>query len=375
MMYVEAFVERKIISGDGLNSATQPNIGRMNHRLISIIAPCRNERRFIEPFLRGTLAQVSFPADRSIEILVADGMSDDGTRERIERIAALDSRVRLIENPERIVSTGLNRAIEAARGDIIIRMDVHTEYAPDYVKKCVEALEETGADNVGGAARTRAESYFQEAISVAYHSFFSVGGARFHNEDYEGYVDTVTYGCWYKHTLEELGMFDEELVRNQDDELNLRIVRCGGRIWQSRAIKSWYYPRSSIRSLFMQYSQYGYWKVRIIQKHKIPASFRHLVPGSFIGSLLIFGLLSPFDAVFFWIGATILGLYLIGNIATSIGVAATRHRVKFMPILPIIFAAYHFGYGYGFLRGCIDFCLLRRGSRKAFCDLSREQSH
>jgi succinoglycan biosynthesis protein ExoA len=200
----------------------------------------------------------------------------------------------VIDNPGRIVSTGLNSAIKAARGEIVVRMDAHTEYAPDYVQQCVAVLQETGADNVGGPARTRAETYLEKAVAAAYHSRFAVGGARFHDVNYEGWVDTVTYGCWRREAFDRFGYFDEELVRNQDDEHNLRIIRDGGKIWQSPKIRSWYRPRGSLSALFKQYMQYGYWKVRVIQKHKLPASWRHLVPGAFVLALLVLILLSAF---------------------------------------------------------------------------------
>src|SRR5262249_47183273 len=153
---------------------------------------------------------------------------------------------------------------------------------------------ETGADNVGGAMRTRASGFVQEAISLAFHSPFSVGGARFHNVEYQGYVDTVPYGCWRKSKLLDLGLFDEELVRNQDDELNLKIIRRGGKIWQSSLIQSWYQPRTSLWALFCQQAQYGYWKVRVIQKHKLPASWRHVVPAASLASLISLSVLAPF---------------------------------------------------------------------------------
>ena len=338
---------------------------------MSIVIPCRNETEFIELFLAGVLSQ-EIPANKeAFEVLVAEGMSDDGTREKIQALASRDPRIRLIDNPERIVSTGLNRAIREASGDIIIRMDVHSEYALDYVARCVAALEQTGADNVGGPARTKASGYVQEAIRLAYRSPFSVGGARFHDENYEGYVDTVTYGCWKKRTLEEIGLFDEELVRNQDDELNLRITRRGGKIWQTPAIKSWYSPRNSIRSLFKQYSQYGYWKVRVIQKHRIPASFRHLVPGAFILFLLVLAVLSLVDLIFFKAMVGCIGLYVVASLIASIYTCSRPERIKFVPIMPVVFAVYHFGYGYGFLRGVIDFWLLKRKHAAAFAELSR----
>ena len=161
-------------------------------------------------------------------------------------------------------------------------MDTHTEYATDYVRKCVRTLETTKACNVGGPARTKADGLCPRAIQAAYHSRFSSGGARFHDEHYSGYVDTVPYGCWRKETLIRLGLFDEQLVRNQDDELNLRLIRDGGKIWQASDIVSWYHPRSTLSSLFRQYFQYGFWKVLVIRKHRLPASWRHLIPGIFM---------------------------------------------------------------------------------------------
>ncbi len=220
---------------------------------VSIIMPVRNEAGHIAQCLEDALGQ-DYPADR-FEVLVADGCSTDATPQIIAALHARHSNLRLIPNPRRITPTGLNAAILAAHGEIIVRMDAHTEYAPDYIRQCVAVLAETGADNVGGAARTKAAGDLPQAISLAYHSRFAAGGALFHQVEYEGEVDTVTYGCWRKAKLIELGMFDEELVRNQDDELNLRITRGGGRVWQSSRIRSWYQPRASLGALWRQYSQ------------------------------------------------------------------------------------------------------------------------
>ena len=168
------------------------------------------------------------------EVIVADGMSDDGTRAILDRYARREPRIRVLDNPARAVPAGLNAAIRAARGEIILRMDAHTAYAPDYVRRCLDALQATGAANVGGPARTKPRGYWGRAIAAAYHSPVACGGARFHDPNYEGWADTVPYGCWRKSTLLEIGLFDETLVRNQDDELNLRLCRAGGRVWQSR---------------------------------------------------------------------------------------------------------------------------------------------
>ena len=195
-------------------------------------------------------------------------------------------------------------------------------------------IEETGADNVGGAARTKATGYMQSAVSLAYHSPLSVGGARFHNVDHEGYVDTVPYGCWRKDKLISLGLFDEELIRNQDDELNSRIVRQQGKIWQSSRIRSWYQPRSSLSALFRQYSQYGYWKVRVIQKHKQPASWRHLIPGAWLGSLVLLAAIAPFRTEARWTLGAFLALYGLGTVAATLAACKRRADFKFIPVLP-----------------------------------------
>ncbi len=328
---------------------------------VSIIVPCFNENQYIGPFLDNLIDQLNHHDALGVEVLIADGMSNDGTRRIIEQIAATDFRIRLIDNPGRIVSTGLNLAIKEAMSDIIIRMDVHSIYADDYVQKCVDTLNNTGANKVGGSIRPRGVGDVQEAIAIASNSSFSMGGARFHDEDYEGLVDTVYLGCWRKKTLEDIGMFDEELVRNQDDELNLRITLSGGKIWQSKEIRSWYYPRPSLRSLFSQLRQYGYWKVRVIQKHKMPASFRSLVPGLFLGALLILLALSAINHVFAWGFLLLAGLYAVATLIASIIACKRISRIKFLPIMPLIFVTFHFGYGYGFLRGIIDFGL--RGSK------------
>ena len=261
---------------------------------ISIISPCRNERDYIAGFVESLLAQ-ELPPHYELEVLIADGMSDDGTREILDALAKRHPLLSVVSNPGRIVSTGLNAAIRAASGDLIVRMDAHTTYARDYVRACVETLERTGADNVGGPWQAAGESELQKAIALVSHSPFASGGGRSHALDYEGQVDTVYLGCWRKEIFDRVGLFDEELVRNQDDELNLRIVRVGGTVWQSPAIQSCYSPRSSLPKLFSQYMQYGYWKVRVIQKHTLPASIRHLVPGAFV-----FGLLALTLRALFW---------------------------------------------------------------------------
>ena len=335
---------------------------------VSVIMPCRNEARFIVPVLEAILRQPAPPG--GFEVIVADGLSTDGTRDLIQQLAARDPRVRLVDNPDHFTPHGLNAAIAAARGGIIVRMDAHTDYAPDYLVACVQALERTGADNVGGPWIARGTSYLSRAIAAAFQSPFAVGGARGHQRDYAGPVDTVYLGCWRKEAFARFGAFDEELVRNQDDEHNLRITRGGGVVWQDPAIRSWYVPRRSLGALFRQYRQYGYWKVRVIQKHRLPAAVRHLVPGGFVAALLAGVLAAPFLPA---AGLLTLGLLAVYLACTGLAALATaaRSEWRFAPVLPVVFAGYHFGYGLGFLHGLLDFVLIRRGPRESATVLTR----
>jgi len=296
-------------------------------------------------------------------------MSDDGTRLILNRLAVEDRRLKVVDNPDLTVSAGLNAAIRASGGPVVIRMDAHTEYAPDYIRQCLDILEETGADNVGGPWIPRSEGYMGLAIAAAFQSFFGVGAARGHNPKYEGAIDTVYLGCWRRELFDRIGFFDEELVRNQDDEFNLRIVRSGGRVWQSPRIRSWYRPRASLHDLFRQYLQYGYWKVRVIQKHHIPASIRHLIPAGFVILLILLVVTAPFGLLPAYGLVSVLATYAMCTVIAST-LAAARHGVRLLPALPIVFACYHFSYGFGFLRGVWDFHV--RGHASPFAkDLTR----
>jgi len=357
---------------------------------VSIVVACRNESSHIQLFLDSLLSQDFRGLDW--EIIVADGASTDDTRARLDACARRDPRITVIDNPARTVSCGLNAAIRVARGDIILRVDAHTEYAPDYVRKCVDALALTNADNVGGPARTRAEGLLPRAIQAAYHSKFSTGGARFHDDRHSGFVDTVPYGCWKKETLLRLGLFDEALVRNQDDELNLRLTRSGGKIWQSADIVSWYRPRTTFSSLFRQYFQYGFWKVCVIRKHKVPGSWRHLVPGAFVAANVLLLLAaaclalasvalaplasgSPASSLALFSAAhaallawtVLFGVYALACVVASFS-AVRRHGWALFPFLLLAFAVFHVSYGLGFLIGSA-YWPFARSSRSGLGDL------
>ena len=294
-----------------------------------------------------------------MEVLIADGMSEDGTRAVLDEFDKKCSVLRVIDNPEKIAATGLNYAIWEAKGEIILRMDAHSLYAPDYVRTCIEVLQETNADNVGGPALTRASGYIPEAIAHGFHVPFAVGGARFRDPEYEGPVSTVPYGCWRKSTLDAVGLFDTELVRGQDDELNFRIVSKGGKVWQSPKIVSWYQPRASLSALFRQFFLNGFWKVAAVRKHRRPASLRNLVPAASLlaGTVSLLGaeaaslarmgaLQNALIAVLLTFGGVYLGASL-----TSATFVARREGWKFLPILPVVFATYQLPYALGFLAG------------------------
>jgi glycosyltransferase involved in cell wall biosynthesis len=324
------------------------------------------------------------PVPGGFEIIVADGMSQDGTRRILEELARLDSRLRIVDNAGKITPSGMNDGIRVSQGEWVAIVGAHARYAPDYLVRCLEVARRTGAENVGGGMFCEGEQSIQRAIAAAHHSPFSAGGARWHNPNYEGPADTVFGGFYRREVFMRIGLFDEQLVRNQDDELNFRLSRAGGRIWQSPLVKSWYQPRSSLWSLFRQYMQYGYWKVRVIQKHRVPASWRHLAPGTFV---LATTLMSRLGIVCFlaalwgaWplgpalvciLGAALcLGAYFATCLAASLLTART-HGWSILPVLPLVFICYHWGYGYGFLWGVWDFLVWNKQPGDHFVQLTR----
>jgi GT2 family glycosyltransferase len=222
-----------------------------------------------------------------MEVLVVDGRSTDRTRAIVAELAATNPHawVQLLDNPHRIASTALNIGIRAARGEIIARVDGHAILAPDYLRRCVETLVATGADNVGGLMRPQGHGYVARCIALATRSRFGIGNSRFHYDERGGEVETVYLGCFRRSIFERIGLFDEGLVRNQDDELNDRIVAAGGRIWLSPHIRSTYVGRGSFRALWRQYYQYGYWKVRVLRRHPGARRLRHLAPAVLVASL------------------------------------------------------------------------------------------
>ena len=333
---------------------------------VTVIMPIRNEAAFIARSLGAVLAQ-DYPSDR-LEVLVVDGMSDDGTREIVRRIAddrrkaANDelSFVTLLDNPARIVPTALNIGLRRARGEVIVRVDGHCEIAPDYVRRCIKALQETNADCVGGPMVTVGETRVSRAIALAQSSVFGVGGVAFRTgRERPGYVDTVAFGAYRRQVFDRVGTFDEELVRNQDDELNFRLTQAGGKIWMDPSVRSVYYSRSSLRRLRRQYFEYGFYKVRVIQKRKAVPSWRHLVPGGFVLGFVGSVLLALLTRQLYWLLIVVVPYALTNGVAS---LWAARRNWRTLPLLPLAFSILHLAYGLGFLKGLGSFVFFRRRS-------------
>jgi glycosyltransferase involved in cell wall biosynthesis len=343
---------------------------RATRPLVSVVVPCRNESRYIAGCLDSIVAS-NYPKGR-LEILVADGQSEDGTRAIVERYAARDPRITLIDNPSRTTPAGLNRAIRSASGSIIIRMDAHVLYPEHYICALVDALEETGADNVGGVLETVPgdASARGRAIAIGLSHPFGVGNSHFRTGTSERRdVDTVPFGCYRREVFERIGLFDEELIRNQDDELNFRLLRNGGRVLLLPEVSSRYFARPSFGQLSRMYYQYGYFKPLVARKVGRIMTVRQLVPSLLVTSLLASAAISPWFAGAGAAFACIAALYLALVLTCALWTAGADLRcgVALTAVFPIL----HFSYGVGFLRGMCDQLLSQGLPNAAATPLSR----
>src|SRR5262245_22194158 len=239
--------------------------------LVSVVIPVRNEGNFVADLVRSVLSQ-DYPPDR-MEVIVADGQSTDGTRERLSELQAREPRLIVLDNPGRIVSTGLNLAVARARGDVIVRIDGHALIAPDFLRQNVQLLaDHPEAWSVGGPIRHAASTTFGRAVAAAMAHPLGVGNALHRYPDYEGFVEGAQFPAFRRWVFDRVGMFDERLVRNQDDEFNFRIRQAGGRIYVSPKVRYSYFVRERVSQLFRQYFQYGFWRIPVIEKHRRPTT-------------------------------------------------------------------------------------------------------
>jgi len=315
---------------------------------VTIGMPCLNEEAYIEECVRCALEQ-DYPADK-LEVVVADGGSTDRTLEMLRKLSGEDARVRVIGNPGRYQSAGMNEIVKVARGEYVVRLDVHGFYAKDYVRSCIEELRRTGADNVGGAARPLSRNWFQRALCAALHSPLGVGGSAYRSEKNEGFVETVFNGAFHRSLFERVGLWDPKAVTNEDAELNQRILEAGGRIYLSRRIHAFYYPRDSYRGLARQYFKYGMGRARTLLKHGRLPSVRPVIPFLLVAGGATLLLVPPLQV--FAPGAFLAYALATGAEAVRVGRKAGWWAI---PVVWSQFPIMHVCHGTGLARGLVHY--------------------
>jgi len=336
---------------------------------VSVIIPSRNEENFIARCLVSIVAQ-DYPRE-TLEVLVIDGMSEDKTRDITSQYSEGHPFLKLLDNPKKIVPAALNIGINKSQGEIIVRMDAHNTYEKDYISKCARYLQKLQADNVGGLWITLpgADTLIAHAIALGLSHPFGVGNASYRIGTKEPkYVDTVPFGCYRKEVFEKVGLFDEDLVRNQDDEFNLRLIKNGGKILLVPDIVSYYYARDSLSKLWKMYYQYGYFKPLVAQKVGGVLTWRQLIPALFVGGLIASAALSIIFKTFLWVFLLALSLYLAANLVFSFQISLKK-GMKYFAVLPVVFSTLHLSYGVGYLKGVWDFLILKKNKKKKIEDL------
>jgi len=308
-----------------------------------VVIPVRNEEHAVVAAIASALRQVEVPR---LEVIVADGASNDGTRAAVLASAHDDSRVRLIGNPEAKTPSGLNAAIQAARGDVIVRCDAHSLLPEDYIATALGVLAETGADVVGGTMRAVGIRFWQRAIAIGLTTPVGVGDARFHTGGPPGPVDTVYLGVFRRSALERVGLFDESLERNQDYELNYRIRQTGGEVYFDPRLAVDYSPRPSLAALARQFRQYGMWKRLVLRRFPESLRWRQLA-----APLLVVGLIA--SIVVFLLGRPLLaaavpGAYLVAVVGAAL-VELVRQRDVAALALPLVLPTMHLSWAFGFM--------------------------
>jgi len=319
---------------------------------VTVIVPILNEEKYIQNFLDSLLKQ-DYPKE-DLEVILIDGISNDKTVEIIKKYIEKYKFIKLIINEKKTVQYALNLGIKSASGEYIVRMDAHAWYEKDYISKCIEYLKKTDANNVGGPTVVKGNGKIQKVIAAAYSSPFALGGGKHYRENFEGHSDTVSWGCFKKDYLVSLGMYDERLPRSEDDDLNFRIVKSGGKIYITSKIKSEYYPKESFSKLFNQYFNYGLWKIAVIKKHKRPLRITQLVPMTFVGFLILFGILSFFSSIGLYLFLSGIIVYLLMDFFFSFKNSSLK-TFKDRALLMWAHIVVHISYGLGFWTGIFKF--------------------
>jgi len=337
---------------------------------ISVIVPCRNESGYIANVIRDIFAQ-TYPSEL-MEVFIIDGESEDSTAEIVMSLTAAYPNLTLLSNPKKIVPTALNIGIKAAEGDVIVRLDAHCEYPENYLSYLVENLIAMKADNVGVAMIAHPRNKSLKAITIARAISCPFGiGDSYHRTGLSKAIeiDSVPFGCYPRKVFEKYGLFDEELIRNQDDEFNSRIVSRGGKIWLLPEIEITYFARDSFSKIFKMFYYYGFFKPLVNKKVGKAATLRQFVPPAFVLSLIAGIILMLFSE---FIGSVFLSLvlipYMLINILFSLKLAAKERRFVMFFLLLFTFLGIHISYGTGYIRGYIRFIISGKGV--GFKDLS-----
>ena len=330
---------------------------------VSVIVPCYNEQSTIRLLLMA-LREQTFPR-ANMEVLIADGMSTDGTRNAIAKFQVdfPDMDVRVIDNTIRSIPSGVNRAIEASRGGIILRLDAHSKPYPDYIENSVKALEAGRGDNVGGVWEIQpgADRWMAKSIAVAAAHPLGVGDAMYRHAKNAAEVDTVPFGSFKRELIERVGKFDESLLTNEDYEFNTRIRKSGGKIWLDPSIRSVYFARPTFQELARQYWRYGYWKWRMLRRYPYTLRWRQALPPLFVLSLLGLFVISIFFSFGWYMLAGELLLYFSIMLLAGIRSALQRHNPFLLIGLPLAITIMHLSWGSGLLWSILDSGLSRNG--------------
>jgi len=304
---------------------------------VSVVMPVLNEERHLEHAVRAIFAQ-DYPGP--MEVCLALGPSTDATNDVALRMQANEPRLRTVDNPTGKTPAALNAAIRATSGEVVVRVDGHSVLSPGYITRAVETLQRTGAANVGGVQKTVGTTPFEEAVAAAMASPFSMGGARFHTGGEEGPVDTVYLGVFKREAIEQVGLFDESLIRNQDYELNIRLREAGHTVWFDPRLEVEYRPRPTLRMLARQYAEYGTWKRHVLRLHPKSLKVRQVIPPLTLLALVASFVTAPLMPLALVVPAIYAGAIVIASLATS-----PAHALR----LTVIFPTMHMSWALGFL--------------------------
>lgn len=327
----------------------------MNVHKVSIICPVYNEEKFIDRCIKSILEQ-DYPQD-SLEVLFVDGRSTDQTRDIINSYLKDFPFIRLLDNPKQVVPFAMNKGIQESKGEVIIRIDGHCTYPTNYVSELVRYLYELDADNVGGVWNTQPanDRAICQAIALASSHPFGVGGSM-HKIGTSKIMktDTVPFGCYKREVFEKIGLFDTELVRNQDDEFNGRLIKQGGKIYLIPQVIINYTARDTLGKMQKMYYQYGLYKPLVNKKLGAPATIRQFFPLLFLLGIIAGVLLSLVSSIFFYAFIAVLSLYfLIGIVVGGMGAIRTGKAIMAL-LMPYVFLNIHLSYGWGYLKGLIN---------------------